>query len=112
MMHPHGYIMSNKEYLVCKLKKNLYGLEQASRQWYLKFDKFMANSGYMRLQADHCCYFKYFENSYILLLYVDDMLVAGSSMEEIVNLKAQLAREVSIKVLGPAKKTLGMRINK
>ena len=40
------------------------------------------------------------------------MLVAGSSMEEIVNLKAQLAREVSIKVLGPAKKTLGMRINK
>jgi len=88
-------------------------LKQAPRQWYLQFDRFMISSGYTKLQADHCCYFKYFEYSdIILLLYVDDMLVAGSSMEEIVNLKAQLAREVSIKVLGPAKKTLGMRINK
>ena len=51
----------------------------------------MTSSGYTRLQADHCCYFKYFENSYIiLLLYVDDMLVADWSMKEIVNLKAQL----------------------
>jgi len=51
----------------------------------LKFDEFMSSSGYTRLQADHCCYFKYFENSYIiLLLYVDDMFVAGSSMKEIV----------------------------
>jgi len=36
----------------------------------------------MKLQVDYCCYFKYFKNSYIiLLLYIDDMLVAGSSMK-------------------------------
>ena len=67
----------------------------------------------MRLEADHCCYFKYFENSYIiLLLYVDDMLVVGSSMKEIVTLKAQLPREFLMKDLNPAKKILGMRINR
>jgi len=93
MMQPQEYIMSDKEHLVCKLKKNLYGLKQAPRQRYLKFDKFMASNGYKRLQAGRCLYLKYFENSYIiLLLYVNDMLVAGSSMKKIVNLKAQLAR--------------------
>ena len=57
--------------MVCNLKNRLFGLKQAPRQWYLKFDRFMASNGYMMLQADHCCYFKYFENSYIvLLLYV------------------------------------------
>ncbi|MCO5604893.1 hypothetical protein L7F22_059067 [Adiantum nelumboides] len=27
--------------LVCRLRKALYGLKQGSRQWYLKFDKYM-----------------------------------------------------------------------
>jgi len=98
MVHPQGYIMSDKECSVCKLKKSLYGLKQAPTQWYLKFHKFMASNGYMRLQVDHFYYFKYFENSYIiLLLYVNDMLVAGSNMKEIVNLKAQLARKFLMK---------------
>ena len=39
------------------------------------------------------------------------MLVTRSSMKEIVNLKARLAEELSMKDLGPAKNILGMRIN-
>ena len=54
----YGYIMLEKEQLVCKLKKSLYGLKQASRQWYLKFDKSMMSNGFTRLEADHCCYSK------------------------------------------------------
>ena len=105
--------MSGEQYLVCKLKKNLYGLKQVPRQWYLKFDRFMASNGYRRLKIDHYCYFKYFENSYIILLmYIDDMLVARSSMREIVNLKTQFAREFSIKDLGITKKILGIRIRR
>ena len=73
----------------------------------------MVSSGFIRLQADHCCYFKWFENSYIiLLLYADNMQVAGSRMKEIVNFKVKLAKEFSMKDLGPAKKILGMRINR
>ena len=48
----------------------------------------------------------------MLLLYVDGMLVAGSSMKEIVNLKASLAEEFSMKDLGLARKILGMRISR
>uniref|UniRef100_A0A2N9ELN6 Reverse transcriptase Ty1/copia-type domain-containing protein n=1 Tax=Fagus sylvatica TaxID=28930 RepID=A0A2N9ELN6_FAGSY len=40
----------------------------------------------------------------------DDMLIAGSSIEEINNLKKQLSKQFAMKDLGPAKQILGMRI--
>ena len=113
MKQPVGFIVKGKEKMVCRLKKSLYGLKQAPRQWYKKFDGFMLQSGYHRCNADHCCYFKRFEASYIiLLLYVDDMLVAGSCFQEINRLKQQLATVFAMKDLGAARQILGMRISR
>ena len=39
-----------------KLRKSLYGLKQAQRQWYKKFDLFMVGHGYTRTNADHSVY--------------------------------------------------------
>ena len=82
MQQPQGYEVEGKEKLVCRLKKNLYGLKQAPRKWYLKFDRFMTEQGYNRCHFDQCVYFKRLDDGryIILLLYVDDMLVAGSNM--------------------------------
>ena len=86
MKQPVGFIEEGKEEIVCRLKKSLYGLKQAPRLWYRKFDGFMQQNGYERCSLDHCCYFKRYESSYIiLLLYVDDMLVAGPYLQEINN---------------------------
>ena len=64
-----------------------------------------------RCEADHCCYVKSFDNSYIiLLLYVDNMLIAGSKIEELNNLKKQLSKQFAMKDLGAAKQILGIRI--
>ena len=53
----------------------------------------MHKIGFERCEADHCYYVKFFDNSYnILLLYVDDMLIVGSSIEEINDLKKQLSK--------------------
>ena len=46
-----------------------------------------------------------------LLLYVDDMLIAGSSMRKIKNLKTRLSAAFKMKDLGPAKQILGMKIS-
>jgi hypothetical protein len=114
MQQPQGYEVKGKENLVCRLKKSLYGLKKFPRQWYLKFDRFMTEQGYSRCHSDHCVYFKKLENgSYIiLLLYVDDMLVAGSNMHDINVLKNKLANSFAMKDLGAAKKILGMRITR
>jgi hypothetical protein len=114
MQQPQGYEVKGKENLVCRLKKSLYGLKKAPRQWYLKFDRFMTEQGYSRCHSDHCVYFKKLKNGsfMILLLYVDDMLVAGSNMQDINVLKKKLANSFAMKDLGAAKKILGMRITR
>ncbi|RVW35907.1 Retrovirus-related Pol polyprotein from transposon TNT 1-94 [Vitis vinifera] len=111
MIKPEEFIVQGQENLVCKLRKSLYGLKQAPKQWYKKFDNFMHRIGFKRCEADHYCYVKYFDNSYIiLLLYVDDMLIAGFDIEKINNLKKQLSKQFAMKDLVAAKQILGMRI--
>jgi len=113
MAQPKGFEVQGKENLVCKLHKSLYGLKQALRQWYKKFNEFMRNSGFHRCEEDHCCYVKKYVDSYIILaLYVDDMLIAGANMAEIDRLKKQLSENFEMKDLGPAKQILGMRISR
>ena len=114
MHQPQGFQVKGKEGYVCKLEKSLYGLKQAPRQWYLKFDTFMVTNEFIRCQLDHCVYVNKETNSnyVILLLYVDDMLVAGSSMHDIIDLKEKLANTFEMKDLGEAKQILGMKITR
>ena len=76
-----GFIEKDNEELVCRLNKSLYGLKQASRYWYKRFDSFIVSLGFDRLEADHCAYFyDYDDGSFcILLLYIDNMVVVGNS---------------------------------
>ena len=103
-----------KENLVCSFKKSLYGLNKAPRQWYLKFDKFMTEQGYIRCHSEHCVYFKRLDNGryIILLLYVYDLLVARFNIQYINVLKWKLDKSFVIKDLSVAKQIFGMRITR
>ena len=89
MEQPKGFTIKGKEHLVCRLKKSLYGLKQALRQWYKKFDSFMVEHGYDRIASDHCAFVKKFFNGefIILLLYMDGMLIVGRDIGKIDKLK-------------------------
>ena len=73
----------------------------------------MSSSGFLRCQADYCCYVKSLGNSFItLLLYVDDMLIVGGCKQEIDKLKRELSEEFTMKDLDAPKQILGMRITR
>ena len=59
MAQPKGFIKPGDEGKVCLLKKNIYGLKQASRQWHMKFNTRMIKSGFMRSCYDECVYISY-----------------------------------------------------
>ena len=77
MSQPVGFGVIGKKHMACKLKKSIYGLKQASRQWYLKFDRIVYSNGFKENVANQCIYMKVSGSSYVfLVLYVDDVLLA------------------------------------
>jgi hypothetical protein len=72
----------------CRLKKSIYGLKQASRQWYLKFDRTLKDFGFKENVEDNCVYAKFKNEKYIfLILYVDDILFASSDINLLMEMK-------------------------
>ena len=71
--HPSPYLMTS---VLCKLVKSLYGLKQASKQWYEKFDNVILSHDFKHNNADKCLYSK-FTNDFgvIICLYVDYLLI-------------------------------------
>ena len=65
-------------------------------------------------EVDHCAYYKRNDDGsfVILMLCVDDMLVAIPNMKKIIDLKAQLSMTFEMKDLQVANKIIGMRIHR
>ncbi|XP_019091076.1 PREDICTED: uncharacterized protein LOC109128689 [Camelina sativa] len=114
MSLPQGYTPSSGTLppnAVCKLNKSIYGLKQASRQWYRCFTKALLDDGFSQSYADNTLFVKEEGTSYIaLIVYVDDILIASNSDEVVASVKACLAKQFKTKGLGPAKFFLGLEI--
>ena len=75
MVQPENFVSGDTKKMVCKLKKSIYGLKQASRQWYYKFHQVIISFGFEMNMVDDCIYHKYSGSKHIyLVLHVDDIL--------------------------------------
>jgi hypothetical protein len=48
MAQPKGFTIEGKEHMKYKQNKSIYGLKEASRQWYLKFDEVVNKFGFVK----------------------------------------------------------------
>ena len=96
-----------------KLNKALYGLRQAGRQWFLTISNFLIKNGFQQLSSEQCIFKKVKNNKLITLigLYVDDMLICGSTSEtnKIIN---KIKGRFKISNCEPIKYMLGIKIEK
>nr|AAP46197.1 putative gag-pol polyprotein [Oryza sativa Japonica Group] len=113
MAEPEGFVMEGKDHLACKLKKSIYELKQASRQWYLKFDEIIKRFGFKENEVDNCIYIKTKGGKFIILvLYVDDILLASSDINMLHQTKEFLSSNFDMKDLGEASYVLGIEIHR
>ena len=74
---PQGFEVEDIVTHVCKLKKDLYGLEQALRAWYGRIDSFLITSlGFAKIKVDPNLYMNVMDDEpVILLLYENDLFL-------------------------------------
>lgn len=96
---------------VCKLNKSLYGLKQASRQWFLKFSDFLLTQGFDQSKSDYTLFTKHSACSFLtLLVYVDDIILTGDNLAMITDFKTVIDHKFKIKDLGSLKYFLGLEV--
>jgi hypothetical protein len=113
MKQPEGFPSSDGEQLVCKLKKSMYGLKQASRQWYLKFHNVISSFGFVENIMDQCMYQKVSGSKIcFLVLYVDDILLATNDKGLLHEVKQFLSKNFNMKDMGEASYVIGIKIHR
>jgi len=102
-----------KDRQVWLLHKVLYGLKQASREWYLKLKGQLEELGFKRSDADHGVFTKIIDGKlFVIAIYVDDFLLFLSNISHIRTVKEDLKRHFEMKDLGEAKWILQMKIER
>ena len=108
-----NFVLGDPKNMVCKLTKSIYGLKQASRQWYHKFHQVIISFGFEMNVVDDCVYHKFSGSKYIfLILYVDDILLATNDIGLLHETKRFLSKHFEMKDLGDASFVLGIQIHR
>jgi hypothetical protein len=103
--------ISHDSRYVCKLKKALYGLKQAPRAWFEKFSIMISSLGFVSSSHDSALFIKCIDAGRIILsLYVDEMIITGDDINDILVLKTELTRRFEMKDLGSLRYFLGIEV--
>ncbi|KAL0754264.1 hypothetical protein Bca101_091932 [Brassica carinata] len=113
MAQPTGFQDKDNPTAVCKLRKAIYGLKQASRAWYNELRTFLLQSGFTNSLAD-ASLFIYNNNGILLymLVYVDDIIITGNSSPHITRFIASLCHRFSLKDLSDLTYFLGIEVTR
>ena len=97
---------------VFRLRRALYGIKQAPRAWFAKFNSTISQHSFSSSSFYTALFLRRFGHGItILLLYVDDIIITGDDMHGIQYLKHFLGRQFEMKDLGPLNYFLGLEVS-
>lgn len=100
MKEQGGYKIAKSPGDVCRLLKVLCPLKQDRRQWFEKTNKYLGSIGCESCGYDPCFYAKRTSLGMMMItLYVDDLLLAESTVAKVESLKWQLAEQFEWKIV-------------
>jgi len=96
---------------VCKLRKSLYGLKQAPRCWFAKLSAALKYYGFQQSCSDYSLFtLQQGAVQLNVLVYVDDLIISGSHLKDILKFKDYLSSCFHMKDLGVLKYFLGVEV--
>ena len=112
---PEGENYSNevRQQKVCKLNRSLYGLKISPKRWNERFNEAAEKIGLTSHMMEPCLFtWRQGDKMLILLLYVDDMIIASNDSNKLEEVKQKLMTEFEMTDLGEAKTFLNIKINR
>lgn len=112
---PEGYEGGDelRQNYVCKLKKALYGLKVSPKRWYERLQLTMSSLGLEKYPLQSCMFIWRKNGKFvIILLYVDDILIASNCKSKLNQIRNGLQKEFEMTYLGCPEKFLGIEIKR
>ena len=98
---PPGFLDADRPDAVCLLDKSLYGLRQAPRAWYTRFAQYAVKLGFRATRSDTSLFvLRNGGSTAYLLLYVDDIVLTGSSEALLQHIVQLLQAEFAVRDMG------------
>lgn len=111
MSQPPGFEDPTRSTFVCKLNKALYGLKQSPRAWFSRLSDKLYELGFSSSKADTSLFMFHEGDTHIyMLVYVDDIVITGSSQATVNRLICVLSTSFPIKDLGQLRYFLGLEV--
>ena len=102
----------SKEHWVLRLRKAHYGLKQVPQAWYFRLHKCLLALGFIKSWHEHAVYLKQSSNDKLIFgVYVDDLNVTGSRLEDVNSFKKQMKEVFEMNDLESLNTYLGIEIN-
>nr|KYP42471.1 hypothetical protein KK1_036106 [Cajanus cajan] len=111
MSQPPGFVQSGNKTLVCKLKKALYGLKQAPHAWFERLTSVLLQLGFTKSKCDPSLFILSQSTATVyMLVYVDDIILTGTSSVLLQKLVDELHANFSLKDIGSLDYFLGIEV--
>lgn len=110
MKQPPSFEDKSNPQFMCKLQNSIYGLKQSPRAWFSRLSEKLHHLGFHSPKADTSLFlFRHGQHIIYMLVYVDDIVIAGSSKEIVDRLVHNLSLSFSIKDLRRLNYFLGIK---
>lgn len=100
MTQPKGFAIRDSEHLAYQLKKPIYELKLAFRQWYIKFDQIVSGYDFRRTLMT-CIFLKSGGSSFVILIfYVVVIVLACNEVRMLHEVKHFLSKSFDMEDTG------------